>query len=327
MGQESKKLSTGQNYTIDGGLDITGTFKIDGVEVTASAAELNAADAGTAGVVTASKAVVVDANKDVGDFRNLDAVNFDAGASGTAGSVDIFPTTALKGKIALTAAANTSNDTITIVNAEYGQATTLTIPDVNAATGAFLLSTGTVTVSSVDSAELDNLAGVVAGTSTASKAAVLGANKDLDELRVETTFKLGATAVTATAAEINKLDGAPYTVTTVSTTPASGSCAVQLAFKDAAGVAVAVPVSGQGYLSESADGTTHDAADTSIAVLTNGALTTGGATASIGPWFNYTTTAAGLLGATITAAADSYYLVFVLPNGTLAISDEIVVNA
>jgi hypothetical protein len=56
-------------------------------------------------------------------------------------------------------------------------------------------------------AEINKLHSVTAGTSSASKAAVLGANKNLDELRVDTTFKLGATTVTATAAELNKLAG------------------------------------------------------------------------------------------------------------------------
>ena len=49
-----------------------------------SATETAVLDGVTAGTVTASKAVVVDANKDIGDFRNLDAVNIDAGASGSA---------------------------------------------------------------------------------------------------------------------------------------------------------------------------------------------------------------------------------------------------
>jgi len=57
--------------------------------------------------------------------------------------------------------------------------------------------------------------------------------------------------------------------------------------------------------------------------LTNGALTNvGGAGPSL-----FTTTAAGLLGLTITAAADDYYVVFVLPNSRLLISDVCTVNA
>lgn len=127
--------------------------------------------------------------------------------------------------------------------------------------------------------------------------------------------------VTATAAEINALDGAPLSMTTA-TTPASGSCAVQLVFKDAAGVTMAIPTSGLLYLSEVATGLTQDLADTTLAVLTNGALTNLG---SAGPSL-FTTTAAGLLGLTITAGADDYWVVVVLPSGKLLISDKCVVN-
>lgn len=135
-------------------------------------------------------------------------------------------------------------------------------------------------------------------------------------------LKLDGTEVTATAAELNAVDGAVLTMTTA-TTPASGSCAVQLVFKDAAGVTMTIPTSGILYLSEVATGLTHDLADTTLAVLTNGALTNiGGAGPSL-----FTTTAAGLLGLTITAGADDYWVVVVLPSGKLLISDVCVVNS
>jgi hypothetical protein len=110
---------------------------------------------------------------------------------------------------------------------------------------------------------------------------------------------------------------------TTATVPASGSCAVQMVLKNSDGSALAGPVSGLLYLSEVATGLTQDLADTTLAVLTNGALTNiGGAGPSL-----FTTDADGLLGVTITAAADSYWLVLVQPNGKLLISDECVVNA
>src|SRR3990167_1179325 len=58
-------------------------------------------------------------------------------------------------------------------------------------------------------AELNLLDGSVAGTAVASKAAALGANKELDVLAVA-DLKLGAgagTSVSSTAAELNLLDG------------------------------------------------------------------------------------------------------------------------
>lgn len=86
-------------------------------------------DGVTEGVVTASKAVVVDSNKDVGDLRNLDCTNLDAGLSGTAGTVDVFPSTAAMGKTAYTAADNAGDTTTTIVNGSMAAARTLTYDD------------------------------------------------------------------------------------------------------------------------------------------------------------------------------------------------------
>lgn len=80
-------------------------------------------------------------------FTGTTQINtLDIGASGTAGSFDVFPSTASKGKLTISATNNTNNDTITITNAAYGQATTLTIPDVGASTGAFVMDKGTSTI-------------------------------------------------------------------------------------------------------------------------------------------------------------------------------------
>lgn len=63
---------------------------------------------------------------------------------------------------------------------------------------------GATTISETDFAKID---GITNGTAAANKAAVLGANKNLDEFHTAALY-LGAgagTAVTATAAEVNKL--------------------------------------------------------------------------------------------------------------------------
>ncbi|MBI2952806.1 MAG: hypothetical protein HYY30_00700, partial [Chloroflexi bacterium] len=76
------------------------------------------------------------------------------------------------------------------------------------ATAAELNALDGVTASA---AELNLLDGSVAGTAVASKALVLGADKNVDVLAIaDGGLKLGAgagTAVTATAAELNALDG------------------------------------------------------------------------------------------------------------------------
>ena len=71
--------------------------------------------------------------------------NIDAGASGTAGTVDIFPTTAAKGKIALVAADSTGDTTTTITNAAQSAAATMTIPDTNGS-ASFVMTAAAQTI-------------------------------------------------------------------------------------------------------------------------------------------------------------------------------------
>jgi hypothetical protein len=58
--------------------------------------------------------------------------DINAGASGTAGSVNVFPTTASKGKTKFTAADNTGNTTTTISTALQATTRAYTIPDAGA---------------------------------------------------------------------------------------------------------------------------------------------------------------------------------------------------
>ena len=127
-----------------GELDVEsgGALKIDGTAISASAAELNTNSGVTAGTVKASSTVVVDSSKNIGDFLNLDCTNLDAGASGTAGSVDVFPSTASKGKLAITCADQTGNTTVSLTAAEMSAARTITLQDPGAAANV-VQSTGT----------------------------------------------------------------------------------------------------------------------------------------------------------------------------------------
>ncbi len=76
------------------------------------------------------------------------------------------------------------------------------------------ISAGVATATDATTAELNTLHDVTAGTAAASKAVVLDANKALDAIRTA-SLNLGAsgseTAVTATAAELNILDGVTAT--------------------------------------------------------------------------------------------------------------------
>jgi len=129
---------------------------------------------------------------------------------------------------------------------------------------------------------------------------------------------------TATIAEVNLLDNMWAAVDTTVAGAGGGDSTVQFIFEDAAGATMATPVAGSFYISEVATGLTVDDADTSIVTLTNGVVTiidTGVAT-----YYNFVTTAAGLLGITLTAADDDYWIVFKHPTGKLVISDVIAVS-
>lgn len=79
------------------------------------------------------------------DHGTLVVTNLDAGASGTAGTVDIFPTTASKGKLQISAADSAGDTTTNIVNASQAAARTYTIPD--AGTDAnFVMTQGSQTI-------------------------------------------------------------------------------------------------------------------------------------------------------------------------------------
>jgi hypothetical protein len=71
----------------------------------------------------------------------VSATNIDAGASGTAGTVDVFPTTASKGKIQIAAADSAGDTTTTITNASQAAARTYTIPDAGGA-ASFVMTAG-----------------------------------------------------------------------------------------------------------------------------------------------------------------------------------------
>lgn len=106
-------------------------FQVNGSDYTAT--ELNSALGGgvpaTAGTVTASKPVIVDANKDIVGFRDVQMRALDVGSSGTAANIDIFPTTASKGKFRLDCTDQTG-DTIAAVNmGAQAAARTYGIPD------------------------------------------------------------------------------------------------------------------------------------------------------------------------------------------------------
>ena len=139
------------------------------------------------------------------------------------------------------------------------------------------------------------------------------------------SVSISADVVGDVTGNVNGTAGALWSsVDTTTVDGEDGTATVQLVFKDADGNTIDNPAAGTFYISEVATGLTRDPADTSIAVSTNGAIQN--VDAAVHNGWHFVTTAAGLLGMTITAAADSYWVCFLHPEGGLVISDEITIT-
>lgn len=165
--------------------------------------------------------------------------------------------------------------------------------------------------------------GITPGVSAPEKAIVLDNENSIDSASWSSILNAGNyySNLTATAAEANLNHLQVASVTTVSTAPASGTCAVQFALKDAAGSAIAAVTPIMFYTSDVSGALA--AAVTSYAALTHGATQT----LVTGQIQFATTDSGGLLGLTVTNTAGTTYVTFVLPNGKTAVSSAIVVNA
>ena len=138
--------------TVADNLTVTGTLTL-GSNAELTEAELEFLDGITAGTAAASKALVLDGNKDIGTIRNLtiDGVLTDGNYTfDTSGNVSGLGTVA--------SGAITSSGVVTGTGLTIGSA-------------------------SINEAELETIDGVTAGTVAASKAVVVDANKDISGFR------------------------------------------------------------------------------------------------------------------------------------------------
>jgi hypothetical protein len=178
-------------------------------------------------------------------------------------------------------------------------------------------------------AELNLIDGSIAGTAVASKAAVLGANKNLDTLVIaDGGLKLGSgagTAVSSTANELNTVDGAPLGTTTLFTIGAEAGDVINVAvqLKDANGADLAVRGSVEAYLSDDANGDSivGTAPDGGWAIGTDGVLIP----IVAGKYARLVSESDGDIDINITHAggAKTVYLILILPNGKLVASGAI----
>ena len=173
-------------------------------------------------------------------------------------------------------------------------------------------------------AELNAAGGVTPGTAVGNKAAVLGANKNLDVLAI-LDLKLGAgagTSLQATIAELNALNGMPLDATIVVGTIAGDIINVTIQLEDADGADLAVRGSIQAYLSDDANGDSiaGTAPNGNVAVGTDGLCIP----LIADKFFQLTSEADGDIDLDIEdSGTPTYYLILILPNGKLLTSDAI----
>jgi len=193
----NKDISSFRNLTATGAVT-AGSFVIGSADI--NEAELETIDGVTAGTVAASKAVVVDSNKDADGFRNVTMTgDMTAGTITMTGfTVDADGDTALKSLLvddSSTIGCDSDTDLMSLA------AGALTVNGTLSADTSFTLDAVTL-----DATELGYLDGVTAGTAAASKALVLDANKRIGSL----------TSLTASHIKVDTLD--VNTINSVTTT-------------------------------------------------------------------------------------------------------------
>lgn len=161
-------MSTGNHTLHKNEVVYCESLVINGNTLTGS--ELGYLDGITPGTATASKAVVLDGSKGIATITTatittltaptVNATNVDAGASGAAGSVDVFPTTASKGKLAITCTDQTGDTTVSLVAGAMGSARTITLRDPGAAASFLTTTDGTAAATTSTAVELTRAADV-----------------------------------------------------------------------------------------------------------------------------------------------------------------------
>jgi hypothetical protein len=313
----------GERTVVGGSLDVAsggdldiesgGALKIAGTAITASAAEINYVDVTTAGVAQANKAAVLGANKNLDTLVIADGGLKLGSGTGTA----VTATAAQLNRTAVTTAGTVEASKVLVVGANKN-VDTLVVAD-----SGLKLGSGAGTAVTATAAQLNRTAVTTAGTVEASKVLVVGANKNVDTLAIaDGGLKLGAgagTAVTVTAAELNKFDGAPlgvaYTIAAENTTAGTLDIVVQL--QDGNAVDLAVRGSVEIYMSDDANGDSliTTAPDGGWAILTDGVIIP----VVANKYARFVSESDGDIGIRISeSGTKTLYLVTVLPTGKLA---------
>lgn len=242
-----------------------------------------AADANTGAVWTYDNIRIASAAYTVADI--------DAGSSGSAGTVDIFPVTASMGKRHLTATNNAADYTITETNAAFGQATTITLPDPGAAAASIVLTEGAATINGVKnfgSLNLHKRTNAITAFAGGGQSSATALTSTINSITTCATAADSVKLPTATAGSIVQVSnlGAAY----ASVFPATGDLIDALA----ANASISLPVGGSLFFTCSVTGSWKSQGNGKVsdAKFTTGTTTTTFTAGQLtgAPFVNYTNT-------------------------------------
>jgi len=184
-------VSITKKLTVSGEGINAASISLNGVLITSTATKLNYVDITTIGTAEASKALVVDANRDISNINSITATSI-AGTLQTAAQPTITSLGTLSslstGNITLNGSLITSTatelnylDITTVGSAEASKALVLNasknIDSINSLTSTILVASTTLTVNGIDVASnISPLVGATPGSAVASKALILNSD-------------------------------------------------------------------------------------------------------------------------------------------------------
>lgn len=157
---------------------------------------------------------------------NIAGPDLDLGSSGIAGSLDVFPTTASKGKLRVVAAASAGDTITTLTNASQAAARTYTLPDAGA-DGKVVLGGGNLAATcSSNAATCSRLSGIITSeslvTAAGSSQALTITNTFVAATDIVIVTQQGGTSTTGSV-EVKAVPGAGSFVITLTNRHASAA--------------------------------------------------------------------------------------------------------
>ena len=303
-------VAIGTNATVGGALTVTGGGTFGSLTVGSAAiseAELEMLDGITPGTIAASKAVVVNANKDASDFRDVGARNIVLTGELDAVTLDISGDADIDGTLeadAITLGGTALGSLYSPIAGGSGIVTTGALNSGSITSGFGTIDTGSSTITTtgvvaaggltigsavIVEAELEMIDGITAGTAAASKAVVLDGSKNIATIGTigsgaitssgvvtATGFTIGSAVVDETELEI--LDGASVTTAELNLLDALDRGSI--IYGNASGVTAVLGQGGDGTVLTS-DGTDISWQTSTVGDITSvvaGSGMTGGAT-------------------------------------------------